>query len=161
VVAITFVVLSLTGFSVMEVREHVRERQSTSADLAHGRLDPRRIAVTYFDATEDTLRPVADALSEDLMRSLATVHTLDVVPGSAVVPFRGNSTPPDSMARELGAGSVISGTLKAEPDGVRLEIRLMGRRQWYGATAPSASCGTGKSCGTVPPCYSRNWLDTS
>lgn len=52
-------------------------------------------------------------------------RTLDVVPMSAVLPFRGTGTPADSMARELGAGSVVAGTLRAEPDGLRLEIRLL------------------------------------
>jgi TolB-like protein len=125
VAAIAVVVLSLVGFSAVEVREHVTQKPSPSADAAEGRLDPRRIAVSYFDATEDSLRPVADALAEDLMRTLATVQTLDVVSVSAVLPFLGNATPPDSMARALGAGSVITGTLRAEPEGVRLEIRLI------------------------------------
>lgn len=68
---------------------------------------------------------MADALSESLMHTLATVQALDVVSVSAVVPFRGSTAPPDSMARELGARSAVSGTLRAEPDGVRLEIRLI------------------------------------
>lgn len=56
VATILVVVLSLAGFSGIQLRHHVTEERTVS-ERADGTLDPRRIAVSYFDATEDTLRP--------------------------------------------------------------------------------------------------------
>ena len=87
----------------------------------------RRIAVLYFeDASRDqSLRALADGLTEGLMRSLGTASSLTVISRSGVEPFRGTAVPVDSIARALRAGYLVSGEVEPEGDQVRVSVRLV------------------------------------
>lgn len=78
-------------------------------------LDPRKVAVLYFDdhSPGDTLAAFADGLTEHLIHRLAQVEALEVVSRRGVKPFRATDPPADSIARQLGAGSIVEGSVKA------------------------------------------------
>jgi TolB-like protein len=126
VAAVLIVIVSLSGFSAVQVQQHLSEKQAV-ASAAEGRLDPRRVAVGYFrdDSRDEGLRHVADALTEELIEALATVRTLDVVSRNGVLPFRDNAVAPDSMAALLEAGTIVAGSVRPEADGVRIDVRLI------------------------------------
>ena len=88
------------------------------------RLD--RIAVTYFhhDSADGT-RDLADGLTESLIDRLSEVPALEVISANGVLPFRGRSVEPDSVARALGAGTVVTGDVEPAPKGARINVRLM------------------------------------
>jgi eukaryotic-like serine/threonine-protein kinase len=91
--------------------------------------DARRVAVLYFqDASRDSsLRPVADGLTEGLIRTLGRVSTLEVISRGGVEPYRGATVGVDSIARALRAAYVVHGSLAPENARVRVSLTLSRR----------------------------------
>jgi serine/threonine-protein kinase len=92
-----------------------------------GGLDPRRIAVLYFDdqSRDSSLGHVADGLTEGLIQELSSVQGLDVLSRNGVAPYRGTNIRLDSVARALEAGSLIQGSIEPVGDRVRVSTRLV------------------------------------
>jgi serine/threonine-protein kinase len=89
-------------------------------------LEPRRLAVLYFDpGRADSLAFVADALSEALIARLAGVPQLTVLSRDAVEPYRGAEVPRDSIARALGTGSLVTGSVEPAGERIRVTVRLV------------------------------------
>jgi TolB-like protein len=103
-----------------------RSKPATS-DVAAAGADAHRVAVLYFDddAPADSLRYLADGLTEGLIRQLSTVQTLDVISANGVAPFRSDSVPRDSVARVLKAGTLVSGSVSKEGSRLRVSVRLI------------------------------------
>jgi serine/threonine-protein kinase len=94
---------------------------------AAGSLDPRRVAVLYFDDVSGGggLGYVADGLTEALIDQLGQVRALDVVSRNGVAPFRGSDAAPDSVAHALGVGTIVKGSVERAGDRVRVSVRLI------------------------------------
>jgi eukaryotic-like serine/threonine-protein kinase len=94
---------------------------------APGGLEPRRIAVLYFDdlSRRRELGYLADALTEGLRDRLASVQSLQVVSTEGVLAYRHSGLPRDSIARALKAGTLVEGSV--EERGARLvaSVRLI------------------------------------
>lgn len=107
------------------VRNHLAEARLAEAAAATG-LEATSIAVLYFDdLSGGELEYVADGLTESLIERLSTVRSLDVVSKNAVSPYRGSGVEPDSVARALGVGSLIRGSVEPEGDELRITARLV------------------------------------
>ena len=90
-----------------------------------------RVAVLYFEdlSPDQSLRGVADGLSEALIRTLSAVPNLRIVSRNGVARFRGDSIPKDSVARALSAGTLVVGTVEPESqDRIRVGTRLLDRQ---------------------------------
>ncbi|MDH3458473.1 MAG: hypothetical protein OER90_16645, partial [Gemmatimonadota bacterium] len=92
-----------------------------------GGLDPKRIAVLYFEdlTPGGELSYVADGITDGLIERLQTVRALQVISRNGVAPFRDPRTPRDSIARVLEAGSVVAGTVERVGGEVRVTARLI------------------------------------
>ncbi len=92
-----------------------------------GGLDAHRIAVLYFRdrSAGDSLRYLADGLTEGLIRELGRVATLDVISPNGVAPYRDESVSRDSIARALGVGTLVQGSVEQDGDRVRVDVRLV------------------------------------
>jgi TolB-like protein len=91
-----------------------------------GRPDARHVAVLYFRAIRgDSLAPLADGLTEGLIRELTRGTTLHVVSPNGVLPFRNTSALPDSIARALEVGTLVDGSVAAVGDNLRLNVSLV------------------------------------
>ncbi len=102
----------------------VREPRVTAS------LDPTHIAVLYFDdlSPDSALRVVAAGLSEDLMDRLAQVPALHVISPNGVRAYRGNAgagQTPDSIARALKVGTVVTGSVTRSEGVLRVSVRLV------------------------------------
>jgi len=99
---------------------------SLPAGSVVGGLDPHRIAVLYFDDLSRDKRYgfAADGLTEALIGSLAGVLGLSVISKGGVEPFRDSKLAPDSIARALTAGTVVSGDVEARGDQLEVTLRL-------------------------------------
>ncbi|MGH7718035.1 MAG: hypothetical protein ACREON_04225, partial [Gemmatimonadaceae bacterium] len=86
----------------------------------------RHVAVLYFDdATAGAeLAHVADGLTESLIAQLAEVSSLDVVSQNGVAPYRQSGLVPDSVAKLLDVGTVVTGRLESAGDKLRVSVRL-------------------------------------
>ncbi len=99
--------------------------RSGPAPLLAGGLDPKNVAVRYFeDATGGELQYVADGLTEGLIARLQAVPVLNVVSRNGVAPFRDPAIPADSVARALEAGSIVGGTVERSGNQIRVSARL-------------------------------------
>lgn len=90
-------------------------------------LDPNHLAVLYFDDLSGghTLAPIARGLTEDLIDQLVQVPVLHVTSSAGVAPFRGHAVPPDSIARALGVGTLVAGSVARSGDQLRVSVRLI------------------------------------
>ena len=75
---------------------------------AVGGLDPRHVAVLYFEdlSAKRDLAYLADGLTDALIDELARVPGLTVVSKNGVAPYRSPDIPRDSIAREIGRAHV-------------------------------------------------------
>ena len=96
-------------------------------------VDPlsKRVAVLYFEdrSPNHDLRPVADGLTEALIKHLGEARTISVVSRNGVRPYRGTDTKPDSIALAVQAGTLVWGSV--EPVGkerIRVTTRLFDKR---------------------------------
>jgi serine/threonine-protein kinase len=89
--------------------------------------DPTHIAVLYFDTegSDSTIQSVANGLTEDLIDQLVQVEALSVISSNGVRPYREGAAPPDSIARALGVGTLVSGTVAGSLDQLRVTVRLI------------------------------------
>ncbi len=94
---------------------------------AAGGLDPRRIAVLYFDDNSPTGAngALADGLTEGLIQTLMQVQGLNVVSRTGVEPFRDTGVSPDSIGRALNAGTLVRGSVTPEGDRIRVSVSLI------------------------------------
>ena len=90
-------------------------------------LDPTHIAVLYFDdlSPGNKLGHVANGITHDLIDALARVPALRVTSPDGVKPFRGHAVAPDSIARELGVGTIVAGSVSASSNRLRVTYRLV------------------------------------
>ncbi|UCC83424.1 MAG: hypothetical protein JSW46_00390 [Gemmatimonadota bacterium] len=121
--AVAVVALGATGIVVRNYQA-ARARDIEAAELG---FDPRRVAVLYFDdlSTDQQLGYLGDGLSEALIDVLSQVRALDVISRNGVAPYRGTDVAPDSIARALGAGSLIDGSVEGVGDELRVTARLV------------------------------------
>ena len=122
-------VLGLGGLGVRfltNTRSNVSSAVETGVTQTEAR-DPRNIAVMYFEDVfpEDGLRHLASGFTEQLIQQLQGVESLKVTSAFGVRPFRGGSVPPDSVARVLDVGSLVSGNIRKQGDSLRLFIELV------------------------------------
>ena len=93
-------------------------------------LDATHIAVLYFDdlSADSSLRAVAAGLSEDLMDRLVQITALHVTSPYGVRPYRGSAgsaVRPDSIARALNVGTIVTGSLTSSAGVLRVTVRLV------------------------------------
>jgi TolB-like protein/tRNA A-37 threonylcarbamoyl transferase component Bud32 len=106
-----------------------RWKQARAAATGSSSDDAKHVAVLYFQdlSPDKRLAFLADGLTEGLIDRLRDVQTLDVVSRDGVAPFRQKEIAPDSVARLLKVGTLVTGTVEPEGSsgGVRVGVRLL------------------------------------
>ncbi|HEX9895321.1 MAG TPA: serine/threonine-protein kinase [Gemmatimonadales bacterium] len=88
--------------------------------------DPNSIAVLYFEGRGgDSLKFVADGLTEALIKELSGVGGLKVISHNGVRPYRGTEVKPDSIGRALRVGTLVSGVVAQSGDRLRVDVSLL------------------------------------
>jgi TolB-like protein len=125
IVVLVILLVGTVSVSGMTVSKHMRLKADIAAVASGAKL--QHVAVLYFqDLTPSReLDYLADGLTEDLIRDLSRVSSLDVVTRNGVAQFRGKDLPVDSIASALSAGTVVAGTVERDGDRVRVNVRLM------------------------------------
>ena len=97
---------------------------STTTAAVENSLDPTRILVEYFrdESPDGSLAYLANGLTESLIYELSAIPTLDVLSENTSDAFR--SVGIDSIAQRLQSGTVVTGSLRPEGEGVRVEVAL-------------------------------------
>lgn len=123
---LAIVVVAVLGASASLIGDYVARQEAVAAAGASS-MDLRRIAVRYFDdlSGDGEHGYLAGGLTDDLIDALGRVRTLDVVSRNGMEGFRGQAgVGADSVARALGAGTVLYGTVDAGGERVRLTVRV-------------------------------------
>jgi len=118
--AVALIVLAVVG------GVWISQRGTAEGGLGIDRLDPRSVAVLYFQdlSPDGGLQYVADGLTDGLISELTRVNDLDVVSGNGVASFRDPSTSPVDVAESLGVGTLIRGSLEPVESELRVSVRL-------------------------------------
>src|SRR6478672_2560023 len=105
-------------------------KKSASADPKLAAMKANDIAVLYFDdrSPDHSLRYLSDGLTEALIHELGTVKELHVTSRNGVMPFKGKDVAPDSIAKALSVGTLVSGTIAASGDKIRVTVDLVDAR---------------------------------
>lgn len=113
---------------------------ATAAETeAEPTLNPRRIAVLYFDdlSAEQDLGPISAGFTEALIHELGQADGLEILSRSAVQPYRYDKPTLDSIIRDLRAGTLVEGSLARLGDSLRVMFHLID-----GASRTSQLSGT-------------------
>jgi serine/threonine-protein kinase len=88
--------------------------------------EARRLAVLYFSdlSRDSSLGPLADGLTEELIRTLSAQSSLTVISRTGVERFRGADVAPDSISKLLRVGYLVRGDVEPDGDRVRVNLRL-------------------------------------
>ncbi len=110
-----------------------------TARLQEEEAPVNRIAVLFFEdeSPNRELGYLADGLTSTLIGHLGQVRRIQVISQNGVRPFRGDSIPLDSIARQLDVGTIVGGTVSRSGDQLRVKVELV-----KGATGIIASTKT-------------------
>jgi TolB-like protein len=116
------VALALAGIGIYSWR-----RSAQAPAVTPDGPEPNHVAVLYFGSrgASDSLAYLADGLTEALINELAAVKALHVISRNGVTPFRNSAVSPDSIARALGVGTLVSGTVAQSGDRLRVNVALV------------------------------------
>lgn len=91
---------------------------------------PSSIAVLPFDdlSPDERNRYFADGMTDDILTSLSRIGELRVIARSSVLPYRTSNEPVRVIARELGVGFVLEGSVRRSGDQVRITAHLVDAR---------------------------------
>ncbi len=103
-----------------------RGRGGATASVADG-LDPKSIAVLFFDdaSPNGELAYLSDGLTEELRGRLREVPALRIISRGGSEQVRGITLPMDSVARLLGAGTLVRGSVEPEGGDIRVNVQLI------------------------------------
>ncbi|HEY8309925.1 MAG TPA: hypothetical protein VIG47_05180, partial [Gemmatimonadaceae bacterium] len=110
--------LALAGFAGW------RAMRSHSAGLAGP--DPRRLAVLYFsdESSGKNLGYLTTGLTEGLIDRLSAIPELQVTSRNGSALFQNKDVPADSIARALGVGTLVEGSVEQHGNDVSVSVRL-------------------------------------
>ncbi|MDP2496950.1 MAG: hypothetical protein Q8W44_03055 [Candidatus Palauibacterales bacterium] len=105
--------------------------RTDSAPAAEEEPLPRtRVAVLPFEwgGAADSTTHVTEGLTFGLIEDLSRISELDVVSHRGVKPYRNTEVPLVQVARELGAGSLVTGRVQATGDSLLVDVQLVNGR---------------------------------
>ena len=94
---------------------------------AVGGLDPRHVAVLYFEdlSAGKKLGYLADGLTEALIDALSQVPALTIISKNGVASYRTPDVAPDSLARALSVGTIVRGDVEETGNRYHVAVRLI------------------------------------
>lgn len=102
------------------------DRTASKGSVARA-FDPTRIAVLYLDdhSPNAELAYLANGITESLIHELSRIEALHVVSRNGVKPYRDLAIPLDSLARLLGVGSLVEGSVAGGGDRILVTVQLV------------------------------------
>ena len=101
----------------------IKARETTPPSLP----DKPSIAVLPFDnlSRDPEQEYFSDGLTEDLITDLSQLSALFVTSRHAVIQYKGRQTPPRQVAKDLGVGYVLEGSVRRAANRVRINAQLI------------------------------------
>lgn len=125
---VTAAALLLAGVALAGAAVRIWQSHSPAApELSDGPLDPRRVAalpmVDLSGGNADDY--LVDGLTEQMISTLSRIDGLTVVPRTTVMAYKGSGKRISEIGRELGAGTVLEGSVRREEDQLRITVQLV------------------------------------
>ena len=101
---------------------------SAAPEGLEGDFAKKNIAVMYFEdrSPKKELAYLADGITEALINELSAVPQLKVISRNGVAPLKGKAPPPDSVAKLLKIGTLVTGSLSPASGGrFRVDVQLV------------------------------------
>lgn len=107
-------------------RGEVRPNLPPAPPPRQGELDPRSVAVLYFETSNgnEEARTLAAGFHADLLRALGKLQGLTVVGRRSAAFYRDISRPTAEIARELNVGTILEGSLQIVGGQAQVSVRL-------------------------------------
>lgn len=112
---------------IVVVRITIAHGEDGRRAAAAQRPDSLSVAVLYFEdgSPDSRLGYIASDLTSRIIDNLAQAPSLRVISINGVKPYRDASISPDSIARALRVGTLVSGTVQGSADRLRVVVRLL------------------------------------
>lgn len=107
------------------------DNPADNASAGPGEPSVTRVAVLYFKNHSATAEggALADGLTEDVVHRLASLPALDVLPLTAVLPYRGEAVAPlEEIVDALRVGALLEGSVQQVDGSVRVAAQLIDGR---------------------------------
>lgn len=103
-----------------------RPAAAVAAEAEKG-LDPKTVAVLPFSnlSSDPEQNYFCDGISEDIIDALSTVRDLRVLGRGATFTFRDPAKDPRTIGTELGAGTIVEGSVRKSGTMLRVSARLI------------------------------------
>jgi TolB-like protein/Flp pilus assembly protein TadD len=94
------------------------------------RLNPLRVAVLPFEDLDGTDESgfLANGIHDDILNHLAKIDTLEVISRTTVLQYRNTDKSAQVIGMELGAGSILEGSVRRLGDRIRVVAQLIDAR---------------------------------
>ena len=101
-----------------------------SAVQSEGYLNPLRVAVLPFEDLDGTDESgfLANGIHDDILNHLAKIDTLEVISRTTVLQYRNTEKSANTIGRELGAGSILEGSVRRLGNRIRVVAQLIDAR---------------------------------
>ena len=95
--------------------------------ITEPRANARRIAVLPFtnispDPNDEYL---ADGMTEEMITKLSEVSDLKVIARTSIMNYKGKEKGVSQIARELGVGSIVEGSVRKAGSKIRVTVQLI------------------------------------
>jgi len=92
-----------------------------------GTLDSRRVAVLPLAnmSPDPNDRYFADGMTEELISTISRIGELSVISRTSVMRYRDTTTPIGQISQELGAGSILEGSIRKSENKLRITVQLI------------------------------------
>jgi TolB-like protein/Tfp pilus assembly protein PilF len=92
-----------------------------------GVLDPRRVAVLPLAnmSPDPNDRYFADGMTEELISTISRIGELNVISRTSIMRYRDTTLPIGQIAQELGAGSILEGSIRKAGNRIRITAQLI------------------------------------
>jgi TolB-like protein len=103
----------------------IQRSQSAELFASASEVNDHSLAIMYLEPATEELRALADGLTEALIDQFERIPSLDVVSRNGVAQFRDSNLEADSIARVLGVGTLVQGSLERRDDQLRATVAIV------------------------------------
>lgn len=105
----------------------ISDAAESAAVFSGSNLDPRRLAVLYFDDISEggDLEYLAAGLTDELIQRLSQVRGLTVISRNGVKPYRDADVTVDSIIKALQPGTIVEGSVMGNAARIRVNVQLI------------------------------------
>lgn len=122
--------VAIAAFFALEWSVSSEPSRGNAAFQGEMQLNPLRVAVLPFEDLDGTDESgfLANGIHDDILNHLAKIDTLEVISRTTVLQYRHTEKSARVIGEELGAGSILEGSVRRQGDRIRVVAQLIDAR---------------------------------